>query len=370
MVSFARWWEVRDRQQAESRMIVFDKTEFGQNESGLRFERQASMMDMFATVGYADLQKKLNWELPSHGFAWSDCGDLLSNGCTNLESHPGHKVFVRLGKKACHRRECPVCFESWASKEGESALIRMASFVSGRDSVQDSIFRLKHENRKRPSSVFHKALVSELEMYCRQSRRKIIHVVLSPPQDLAMEKHHDYEKVRRQAYIIAKASGLYAGSLIFHPYRLKCASCGSTIPDYLKMCPECQSNRFEWFWSPHFHVLGLGWIVDTKEGYSRHGWVVKNLKVRDSVFWTFQYLLSHCGISKGVHSATWFGRLAYNKFGHIPQIGVLVAICPYCERVLRPLEWIGGEDTGPPGLDESDVSRNEFLDDPLKWRTI
>jgi len=251
-------------------------------------------------------------------------------------------------------------------------LIRFASFVSGNRDVDRLILRLKKEMFENPvpKEFFHRKLVSELEKMATANGFRPIHVVLSPPTDVVVKTVEDYRRLRREAYRIAKESGLFGGAMISHPYRLKCSACGSAIPDYLKECPKCNRIKFEWFFSIHFHFVGYGWIERTKEGYSRHGWVVKNLRARKSIYATFQYLLSHAGVSK-FHTVTWFGKLSYRIMRYVPKLGSVLEFCPLCHRPLRPLIWIGGTDRGPPELVYSDDPlENCFMGEYADWRNI
>lgn len=59
--------------------------------------------------------------------------------------------------------------------------------------------------------------------------------------------------------------------------------------------------------------MGFGYPLGISEAFSKHGWFIKNLGVRNSVFQTIFYLMSHCGIRKGNHTVTWVGRLSYSK---------------------------------------------------------
>jgi hypothetical protein len=292
-----------------------------------------------------------------------------SDLCDNVEKHPNNNIFARLFKRSCRRKQCPICFEQWASAEAERALIRIASKVLGFSDVKDVIYGLKKACLKEPRRIFHESLVSSLEDKIK-AKKKAIHVVLSPPDGLITEDRSTYIHGKELAYHIVKESGLFGGACVFHPYRLKCSECGSAIPDYTKACLKCGCSRFEWFFSPHFHIVGFGWIQNTKEGYERHGWIVKNLKTRDSIFATFQYLLSHAGVSK-FHTTTWFGSLAYNKLKS-PVLGSVLEICPFCERILLPLKWCGLDK--PPDLaydeESKDPYANEFLDEKENWRTF
>lgn len=340
----------------------------------LGFLKQTRLLEIFKQVRYAEQEKDPLWDLPSHGRAYDDCGKIRVKGCDHVKDHENGKVFGRFYKRNCRRKQCPICYESWATAEAERALIRLGSFVSGSRDVDRLILRLKKDmmDNPKPKEFFHRELVSELEKRATAKGFRPIHVVLSPSLDLKVEfeTSNGYRDIRKRAYQIAKDHGLYGGAMIVHPYRLRCAraNCHSTIPDYMKRCPKCHGIVFEWFFSPHFHFVGYGWIERTKEGYSKHGWIVKNLKVRKSCFATFQYLLSHAGVSK-FHTTTWFGKLAYNIMRYVPKLGRVLEVCPYCRRPLRPMLWIGGTDRGPPELVYSeDPLENCFLGAYSDWR--
>ena len=361
---FPRWFQ-RGRRVKEqpSRMLTVD-------EYGLHHEHQASLMDVFGAVGYAEGEKRLKWDLPGHGSAYVDCGRILAKGCDHVHDHGNGKVFGRFFKRSCGRKACPTCFEGWAAMQGERATVRIASFLHGKRRVQRLVEDVKRSLATKPPSVVHQTLSLELEELIPKARRKPIHVVLSPPEGLLDDSIKGFRKGRDMSYRIGRQSGLYGGSCIFHPYRLRCAVCGARIPDYHRECPECHAAAFKWFWSPHFHAVGFGWIHHTREGFMRHGWVVKNLGIRDSVFWTFQYLLSHAGVSS-VHTTTWFGRLAYNQLREVAKVGTVRERCPFCRRALQPLEWIRTDRPPPmPPVLSHDPFENEFLGEPSDWRHV
>jgi ribosomal protein S27AE len=95
-----------------------------------------------------------------------------------------------------------------------------------------------------------------------------------------------------------------------------------------------------------FQSILRSWIQNTEELYAREGWIVHNEGVRNSVFWTVQYLLSHAGVFKDQESSfkpkvfnvtTWIGELAYNKI-HTPKLVEEREVCPYCGSVLMQME--------------------------------
>ena len=99
-----------------------------------------------------------------------------------------------------------------------------------------------------------------------------------------------YRKTRRKAIRIAKKAGMIGGALIFHPYR--------------------EDSKNYWYFSPHFHILGYGWIVQTATIYDKTGWIVKNHRVRKSIGATAYYQLSHAGVKTRHHVISWFGALS------------------------------------------------------------
>ncbi len=223
------------------------------------------------------------------------------------QQHP-EKVYVRRYRKSCSRAECPICFERWASKEAHA--------------IDERINRFKVSRTKRP-----------------------IHVVVSPNDGDIQSL--DYSKLRSRAYLLLEKIGCIGGSMIVHPFRFDRAR--------------------GWFFSPHFHAIGYGWIHGTKENFEETGWVIKNLGVRSSVYRTAQYQLSHAGVwmGKGKRTTiTWFGALAYNRFSaprerHSEK-------CPLCNGALRVLQSysvkaVFGSGDPPDDIEEGTVSRTQWM---------
>lgn len=337
------------------------------------WEKQTGL-EFFNKVGYARRERRADWDLPGKGKSYADCGTVKARGCDNYWLHSNGKVLRRLYKHNCRRKSCPVCFEGWACSQAERALIRLASYVVGPKKVKELIFNLKMKFRTSPKRIFHEALVIKLEKMIKEGSKgrsgylRPIHVVLSPPQHIRWFDMKEFLENRSLGYKIAKKHGLYAGSAIPHPYRLRCKKCKATIPDYQKQCLKCGSSKFEWFFSAHWHYIGFGFIHGTAQGYKEHAWVVKNLGIRNSVYWTYQYILSHAGVSK-FHTVTWFGSLAYNKLKHVPKLGSVREFCPECGEILRPLKWCYPLDRPPPQLVyHKDPYKNDSWEDPSEWR--
>ena len=60
-----------------------------------------------------------------------------------------------------------------------------------------------------------------------------------------------------------------------------------------------------------------------------YGWYVKDKGFRNSVFQTFCYLLSHCGVRKGSHAVSWIGSLSYSKLKVEKE--PKITCCPVCQ---------------------------------------
>jgi len=118
-----------------------------------------------------------------------------------------------------------------------------------------------------------------------------------------------------------------------------------------------------WYYSPHFHVIGFGWIENTVENYQKNGWVVKNKGFRDSTFATFYYQLSHAGIKKQNHTLVWFGNLSYSKL-KVEKEEIERNICSYCHAKLREVEPYGLFYCKPPDIEI------ELLVDLIGWRYV
>lgn len=244
--------------------------------------------------------------LPGHGEPRIYCGEQRLRGCDKVEKHiegfggrPPGAIYLELYKRKCMRAVCPECYEAWAGREGDAATHRLAGY-------QKTI----------------------------RSMRQPIHVILSPPVFDAL----DFSALRRECYTIAKQAGLNGGMLIFHPWRRSKGVVTDGLPSVTKA----------WKYSPHFHILGFGWVHNTPEIHDKTGWVIKNRGVRKSTRKTISYLLTHAGISENVHSVTWWGALSYNKV-KIAKMPADRPTCPMCESVLIPLfDWSDSLGDPPP----------------------
>lgn len=242
------------------------------------------------------------WGLPSHGSATHDsCGSYFMRGCLNVNEHPEKLAVFKPSIKRCFSPLCPECWNSWVFREA--------------DRIDD---RIKKAIKIDP--LFGKP----------------IHFMVSVPR---AKWSLPIERLRSESYEVAKRVGFKGGSCIFHPLR--------------------ETNNGRWYFSPHFHMIGYGWIEGVSNEFKISGWIAKNLRVRKSVFGTAYYQLTHCGVWYGggiKHSVTWFGALSYSKLP-LKKLGLSRPIdsdergcCPYCGSKLKSLTWFSNNFNSDPPL--------------------
>ncbi len=251
----------------------------------------------------------VNWyQVEAHGYhlpaietphSW--CGDWGFKGCLNVDGHAGTeahgKAFVKTFQKHCFRASCEDCASNWISRESNKS-------------------------------------ASRLEVYQDKTGETSKHIILSPPQNTSKSP----KELRLEAYEILKNVKAKGGCLVFHPFR-----------KYKTF--DFQKNRDGdyWYYAPHFHVVGFGWLEHIPENYKKSGWVVKNKGLRKSNFGTIRYILSHAGVKKGSHTLTWFGELSYSKL-KVPDYVNEERLCPYCSEELGEVMPLGPDVVKPPKM--------------------
>ena len=264
------------------------------------------------TRGSNDL---LWWELPGHGEKSKYCGDIRSVlACPN----PDHRHDPKNVKKiciSCGKATCPICYEAWASKGAHVATDRI-------DKIED--------------------LYSTIGMPLGDIR----HIIFSPPQGEAkelMKTKSGFKRLRKQALAVIKSAGVVGGLIVFHAER---------------------HNRGGWYSSPHFHVLGYGYLEDVRTFHRRTGgWVYKNAGKRESVYATIRYQLSHCGIAidrnlrnsgRPFQVVNWFGALSYYYISKAETVKEAITIdCKVCGEPLHSYRCVSASDNGSMDWSES-----------------
>lgn len=252
-----------------------------------------------------------DFPLTGSGESYGNCGSYFTVGCLNVEEHVGMnldgvdmtgKAYLERHKQSCHRPLCPVCWMDWANREKDKATARLEAFVLKGRSL------------------------------------KPIHLTVSVPR---FDYGLSLQDMRQKVYRSLKEVHCLGGMMIYHPKR--------------------QKDDKSWFFSPHFHIIGYGWIVDVRRNYFASGYVVKNIGIRKTIEGTIYYQLSHCGISEKHHTITWSGALSYGKL-HVEYEDTEPQNCPICGEKVHRLLWIGKGKCELP-----DVEGGFYFDDPSNW---
>jgi hypothetical protein len=239
------------------------------------------------------------WWMPSSGVAKDDCGEFLKRVRCVEDDHDDWVIL-----RHCDDPRCPVCWDHWAGR---------GAFRAGERFLQaEPLWR----------QLGHRLGVPK-------------HVTFSPPQEEAtvlMATKEGFRRLRKSLVKWARWAGMVGGAVVFHPFRERGGS---------------------WFPSPHFHVVGYGYLVPADVFHGKSGWVYKNLGIRDSVPGTIKYALTHCGVAyddddqRMFHALTWFGKLSYNQIViDTRERGYVTVPCSVCGGDLHEFDQEGVDDRG------------------------
>jgi len=254
----------------------------------------------FAEVDYLGYKMPGSNKEKSHDW----CGTWGAEGCLKNEAHPEDKVYAKKYKRSCFIPLCPVCKNDWLYREANRATER-------------------------------------IDYYSKLTGMPAKHLVWSPASYNPV-CYKSLKSLRRACYEGLKEVGVKASMVIFHAYR------------------DRVYNGFkQWYYSPHFHIIGHGWIDGTPEYQKKSNCVIKNLGVRESVLATVIYQLSHCSIKEKHHAVTWMGGMSYSKL-KMPVKDVNTKKCPYCDTLLVRLAFCDGYDPPPDGVEEGLYEKGMF----------
>jgi len=244
--------------------------------------------------------KKLVWKLTGTSRKKYSCGQWRRKGCDNVWCHPENKVFVRQSKRSCFRAKCKTCWlEKWLARESHRATQRIENYVG----------------------VFKYLQFARQPKFQRKHLRPI-HVIVSPSWN---DKFMRFDLLKVKARKLIDQAGIEGGLMIYHPFAF-------------------DKKSGQWVIRPHFHIVGFGWVIDTKKISDESGWVIKNKGLRESLHSTIYYQLSHAGVSDDVHSITWFGSLGYRaKYADRFKVDEEddTDFCDYCRVMLVDFDYVG-----------------------------
>jgi len=248
------------------------------------------------------IMKEIFWKLPSSKEKKDTCGKFKTLGCFNIHAHPNNLALVQHTKLSCFRSACEYCWlEKWLARESRRATLRIEKYQK----VIKQIGKTRFTNP--------------------------IHVIVSPSWD---DKFMRFDLLKKRCRELLDEAGIVGGLVIYHPFKL-------------------DKKKMKWVCMPHFHVIGFGWVHDTKKISDERGWVIKNKGVRDSLHSTIYYQLSHAGVSDNIHSITWFGDLGYrSKYAELIKVENEEPndSCEFCGQTLVNAVFVA-TDRGPPDVE-------------------
>ena len=252
-------------------LIPFLRPAFEQSNSILQKTTDFVSEHKFLT-NWIDVRHQ-GWKLPASDEPHDWCGLWKTIGCNNADLHEklgkGRLTYVKQFRRSCYRAVCKSCYTKWIARQANVSTRR-------------------------------------IERYFEKSKQKPIHLILAVPHS---QYYVPVKLLRQRMSHILKLGNIHGAAVVFHPFKFR-------------------KTENRWYAAPHFHLVGFGKSSDIKNAFGRYGWYVKEAGERDSVFQTFCYLLSHCGIQKGYQAVTWFGSLSYSKL-HVEK-EPRITKCPLC----------------------------------------
>lgn len=206
-------------------------------------------------------------QLPGHGLPGKGCGTYVPKFCNDC----GHSFW---GRKDCHERQCPSCYEKWARNQAEDASVRIWYGME-----------VKYGKTWQKRGV------------------RLVHAVTTHIEDGETDIPEYREISRRQL----RRRGFDGGLSICHPWR------------------QDESGRFVRDGTIHFHdvvAIDGSWTsneagVKTDEffkvirdaGHSDY----QGFRSREELQACIFYLLTHCAVVERCPSITYWGVLSYNQ---------------------------------------------------------
>lgn len=194
---------------------------------------------------------------------------------------------------------------------------------------------------------------------------KLQHLAVSPPSEdhLSYLTPEGLKKGVKKALNLASYVGTMGGAYVFHPFRYDDEDDNDIIDREYKKTPD--KAKF----SPHFHIVGFGFIdpEKTKEIYARTGWIITALRTGDrsitkpkEVTAVLSYVKSHAGViseespykpDRQPPTVNWFGLCGRNS-------QMVVATLRIRTPVLSPLD---GDRLDYYKLNKKDILRRKGL---------
>lgn len=281
------------------------------------------------------------WAIPGTTLKKDEnCGTILKWVCCSRDPTHWKRPLV----EHCDRVECPECWTYWGTKQSKRLADKLRGYVA------DAWEHL------------------EGYQWHKKNSQNLRHWAFSPPQDM-ITPEMSYDKIKDIGKKFVLFSGVTGGVLVFHPFRIRKEMHLKLImhQKLLKFSEEEKEKKFwqcarddvlglgDWreycYWSPHYHVIGFGYVENSRELQSRTGWVynfIRNIPVQkirmldgveDAIAQVCFYVLSHAAYQWLKKIPVWFGCCTprnLRKIGDpVPSdFDGMKLTCPKCAAVV------------------------------------
>ena len=271
---------------------------------------------------------------------WAACSKDKGHGARPLVEH-------------CDDPECPVCWKGWGVKQARKVSERLRGYITaarpeGRwftSQTEDQMFEYYDPEQEKFWSVGH----------C-ENAQNVRHFLLSAPEG-ALDPWMSTAHIYAVGKFWAKWVGIRGGMMAFHPWRILPEiqeRLKKLIPRGLQEGNEEYEKKFwqvireqsqpdrsidlgleSWhcavYWSPHFHIIGFGYICDSINFRELTGWLVKEVRnisqkkewdgrrMKDDIAAVSFYVLSHGNVEWGKKSVAWIGCMTPNNLKRLKE---------------------------------------------------
>ena len=258
-----------------------------------------------------------HWHFVGMGVARDTCGHIMPDGVGMCACG----VETRIRRFRCNKPGCPICAWSEQKKTGDRISERLRAYQS-------------------------------LLKYDTSGLGSINYFVFSPPDAAGrITTKAGITALRKELYQVMSYAGLQGGVWVLHPWR---------ITDYGWELYEMSRSalgtheRAIWDWlrdrdllnevdgcvyfSPHYHVWGSGWVMESKKFEAGTGWVYKKLGgnlSRDDLDARIAYVLTHRGVWLDNDGGTIrqeypFGCVSYHRMARSRTTDKIYGECEEC----------------------------------------
>lgn len=261
----------------------------------------------------------IQWTVPFKGRITHPLG-FFSQVITD-EENPDH--YCKGIPRHCNKPTCPECAPYHIEKDTPAQALKIVSKSKDLRHTMGWMYgKLQHVTVSVPERYYYKALTND-----------------------------GFNDLKRQAMKYAQKCGIIGGLIVFHPFRQDGVNDDDLLPEDYTPTPENSLNKHNARFSPHFHIVGFGFVSGSEQLYDSTGWIVRSLRTGQKsitnlaeVTSIIRYLKSHIGFvadespfkpERRYQSIVWFGACAPKSQTLVGTIRVFTPqLCPECGEQL------------------------------------